>query len=242
MNQSTHLRRVRSDDRLPDLAQTQSMQHEAVPLWCADRAPLQGDSQALSRRLCRFCRRHYAVAPLCIPSPLRSCITCSGFLSWVRPWSVARTVLNGFPRPSVLEIMLCAPTSSTTARTAPPAIIPVPSTAGFSRTCSPPNNPCTSWGIVPDLRGICTRFFFACCTAFAIATGTSAALPFPIPTHPCPSPTTTSAQKLKRFPPFTTFATRLMKTTLSFKLNSSGFTRTLLLPWSQITVEVQIAT
>src|SRR5690349_9382736 len=59
-----------------------------------------------------------------------------------------------------------------------------------------------------------------------MATGTSAAFPLPIPTHPCPSPTTTRAQKLKRFPPFTTFATRLMKTTLSFRLNSSGLTRT----------------
>src|SRR5689334_16791927 len=86
--------------------------------------------------------------------------------------------------------------------------------------------------MVPDLSGTCTRFFLACCTAFAIATGTSAALPLPMPTHPCPSPTTTSAQKLKRLPPLTTLATRLMNTTLSFRLSSSGFTRTLVAPFS----------
>src|SRR2546427_5350751 len=60
-----------------------------------------------------------------------------------------------------------------------------------------------------------------------MATGTSAALPFPIPTQPWPSPTTTSAQKLNRLPPLTTFATRLMNTTLSLRLSSSGLTRTM---------------
>ena len=49
-----------------------------------------------------------------------------------------------------------------------------------------------------------------------IASGTSFALPRPKPTCPLPSPTTTSALKLKRRPPFTTFATRLMWTTFSF--------------------------
>src|SRR5207237_1089013 len=49
-----------------------------------------------------------------------------------------------------------------------------------------------------------------------IASGTSLALPSPKPTCPLPSPTTTSALKLKRRPPFTTFATRLMWTTFSF--------------------------
>jgi hypothetical protein len=36
---------------------------------------------------------------------------------------------------------------------------------------------------------------------------------------------------LNRLPPFTTFATRLMKTTLSLRLSSSGFTRTLVAPF-----------
>ena len=90
--------------------------------------------------------------------------------------------------------------------------------------------------MVPPLSGTWTRCFLACSTAFEMATGTSAALPLPIPTHPCPSPTTTSAQKLKRFPPFTTLATRLMNTTLSFRLSSSGLTRTLVPPFSLPTI------
>jgi hypothetical protein len=36
-----------------------------------------------------------------------------------------------------------------------------------------------------------------------------------MPTLPLPSPTTESAEKLKRRPPFTTLAQRLMKTTFS---------------------------
>src|SRR5512132_4080522 len=53
-----------------------------------------------------------------------------------------------------------------------------------------------------------------------MASGTSFALPRPTPTWPAPSPTTTSAEKLNRRPPFTTLATRLMWTTLSWSSSS----------------------
>jgi hypothetical protein len=64
--------------------------------------------------------------------------------------------------------------------------------------------------------------------AFLMADGTSFALPMPNPTTPCPSPTTTSALKLRFLPPFTTFVTRLMDTTVSFSSNSEAsiFSRT----------------
>ncbi len=51
--------------------------------------------------------------------------------------------------------------------------------------------------------------------ALRIASGTSRALPWPKPTRPFWSPITTSAAKPKRLPPLTTFATRLMWTSLS---------------------------
>src|SRR5882672_4628931 len=54
-----------------------------------------------------------------------------------------------------------------------------------------------------------------------IASGTSLALPSPTPTCPDSSPTTTKAEKLKRRPPLTTLATRLMWITRSFSLSSS---------------------
>src|ERR1700688_3472511 len=51
-----------------------------------------------------------------------------------------------------------------------------------------------------------------------MAMGTSRALPMPNPALPFWSPTTTSAEKLRFLPPLTTFVTRWMATTWSFKL------------------------
>jgi len=65
------------------------------------------------------------------------------------------------------------------------------------------------------------RFFRAWSLPFRMASGTSLALPRPTPTCPASSPTTTSAEKLKRRPPLTTFATRLMWITRSLSFSSS---------------------
>src|SRR5215212_580880 len=69
--------------------------------------------------------------------------------------------------------------------------------------------------MVPWMRGTLKKFFLASSTPLAMAAGTSLALPYPTPTVPSPSPTTTRAVKLKRRPPLTTLATRLMVTTRS---------------------------
>src|ERR1022692_2409223 len=61
-------------------------------------------------------------------------------------------------------------------------------------------------------------FFLACSMALRMAMGTSRALPMPKPAWPPWSPMTTSAAKLRFLPPFTTFVTRLMETTWSFRL------------------------
>ncbi len=219
------------DGRLAYMPKPKPTQHQAMRLRRANGTPHKCHSNTLRCRLFRFrCRNrtHYTAAPSCRSAMVRRRrrSTSSGFLNCVSPSNVARTVLKGLPRPSVFATTLCAPTNSTTARTAPPATIPVPSAAGLRSTCSPPKRPCTSCGIEPPLSATCTRCFLACSTAFDMATGTSAAFPLPIPTQPWPSPTTTRAQKLNRLPPFTTFATRLMKTTLSFRFSSSGLTRT----------------
>src|SRR5215471_7070164 len=118
--------------------------------------------------------------------------------------------------------MFRIPAASSTARTGPPAITPVPSIAGLSRTHPAPKWPTTSWGIVCPSSGTLNRFFFAFSPPLRIASGTSLALPSPTPTCPCPSPTTTSAEKENRRPPFTTFATRLMFTTRSLRSRSLG--------------------
>src|ERR1700749_2477891 len=67
----------------------------------------------------------------------------------------------------------------------------------------------------PSRSATRVRLRFADSVALRIASGTSRALPWPNPTRPFWSPITTSAAKPKRLPPLTTFATRLMWTSLS---------------------------
>src|SRR6186997_1317162 len=73
-------------------------------------------------------------------------------------------------------------------------------------------------------------FFFASSTPLRMDSGTSPALPRPTPTWPAPSPTTTTALKLKRRPPLTTFATRLLWTTFSSRLSLVGSIRAMVPP------------
>src|SRR5882762_10071061 len=118
--------------------------------------------------------------------------------------------------------MSCTPAASRIGRTAPPAMTPVPGTAGFRKTRPAPKWPVISQGIVVSFSGTKIRSFLACSTALRIASGTSWALPRPTPTCPRPSPTTTSAVNENRRPPFTTLATRLMDTTRSFSSSTFG--------------------
>src|ERR671921_2658674 len=117
------------------------------------------------------------------------------------------------------------PQDSTTARTAPPAMIPVPSGAGLSSTCPAPKRPSTGCGTVVPASGTRVRDFFAASMPFLMAEGTSFAFPTPNPTTPWPSPTTTSALKLRFLPPFTTFVTRLIETTVSRRSSCDGSIR-----------------
>src|SRR5207248_10832314 len=123
---------------------------------------------------------------------------------------VAMTTFTGFVLPSDFERMSWMPADSTTARTEPPAITPVPFDAGRRRTFAAPKSAVTGCGIVRSTSGTSMRCFLASSTPFLIASGTSSAFPRPAPTWPRPSPTTTMAEKLNRRPPFTTFDTRLI--------------------------------
>ena len=73
--------------------------------------------------------------------------------------------------------MSCTPASSTTARTAPPAMMPVPSGAGFSSTRPAPKRPRIGWGIDVACSGTRINAFFAASIPFLMAEGTSFALP-----------------------------------------------------------------
>src|SRR5260221_4572694 len=166
------------------------------------------------------------------PAPVRSLSSLprrraidAGFLSASRPATVARTTLCGFADPSDLVRMFAMPAASTTARTAPPAMMPVPSGAGFNSTLPAPKLPTMRCGMVEPCSGTRIRFFFAASMPFLIADGTSFALPTPKPTTPWPSPTTTSALKLRFLPPLTTLVTRLIDTTLSLMSSWLGSMR-----------------
>src|SRR5262245_2637868 len=152
----------------------------------------------------------------------RSRATIPGSLSIPSAANDARTTLCGLAEPSDFVNTLLMPADSTTARTAPPAMMPVPSGAGFSSTDPAPNRPSQGCGIVDPLIGTRTSAFLADSIAFLIADGTSFALPMPKPTTPWTSPTTTRALKLRFLPPLTTFVTRLMETTVSFSSRSDG--------------------
>src|SRR5262249_24667309 len=121
--------------------------------------------------------------------------------------------------------MFVMPAASTTARTAPPAMMPVPSGAGLSRTLPAPKFPTMRCGIVLPCSGTRIRFFFAASMHFLMAEGTSFALPMPKPTTPWPSPTTTRALKLRFLPPLTTLVTRLLDPTLSLMSSCDGSIR-----------------
>jgi hypothetical protein len=77
------------------------------------------------------------------------------------PATVARTTLCGFADPSDLVRMFAMPAASTTARTAPPAMMPVPSGAGLSSTLPAPKLPTIGCGMVVPASGTRIRFFFA---------------------------------------------------------------------------------
>jgi hypothetical protein len=91
--------------------------------------------------------------------------------------TVAFAMLIGFVVPRLLARMSRMPASSSTARTPPPAMTPVPSLAGRRSTRAASERPRISWVIVVPCFGTVKRFFFASSTALVIASGTSRALP-----------------------------------------------------------------
>jgi len=97
--------------------------------------------------------------------------------SCLRASSVALTTLAGLPEPSDLARRSLMPAASTTARTPPPAMRPVPGEAGRSNTRPPPNWPMTSWGMVLPRSETGSRCLRAASVALRIASVTSLALP-----------------------------------------------------------------
>src|SRR5690348_14269071 len=148
---------------------------------------------------------------------------------------VAFTTLCGLRRPIDFVRTFGMPHAEITARTAPPAITPVPSGAGFNKTCELANWPSTRCGIVVSSTFTLRRLFLAASMPFRMAEGTSFALPTPYPTTFADgSPITTSAEKLRFLPPFTTLVTRLIETTCSFRFSGPGSMRFTIAIWLEL--------
>ena len=92
------------------------------------------------------------------------------------------TTLTGFVLPSDFERMSLMPADSTTARTEPPAMTPVPFEAGRRSTFAAPKSAVIGCGMVRSTSGTRMRCFFASSMPFLIASGTSSAFPRPAPT------------------------------------------------------------
>ncbi len=87
-------------------------------------------------------------------SACRACAaTCSRLRSDLSASMVARTTLCGFELPRHLVRMSWMPALSTTARTAPPAMTPVPGEAGLRNTSPAPKWPSVSCGMVTPSSG-----------------------------------------------------------------------------------------
>src|SRR5919112_1629374 len=88
----------------------------------------------------------------------RSSATWSGERKPWRAATVAFTRLIGFWLPSDFESTSWMPASSSTARTPPPAITPVPAEAGLSSTREAECTPIVSWVMVAPCIGTLKRF------------------------------------------------------------------------------------
>src|SRR5690348_940260 len=162
VHHAAQLRGVLALDRLADATQAERAQRVALaPVGAVRRLHL-GDDQAHASASTGVSSTSVA-APSPLPPPPRpstrstlrprSAATSSGRRSSWSPVIVALTRLIGFWEPSDFERMSWIPASSSTARTPPPAITPVPGAAGLSSTRPEPNTPVVMWVIVDPCLG-----------------------------------------------------------------------------------------
>src|SRR5262245_12816524 len=177
LDHAPDLRAVLLDDHVADPLETERAQGLALVLLAADRALLLLDLEAChqpatsARALSRA-----AGATSSTDSPRRAA-TASGSSSILSASTVACTMLIWLDAPSDLLRTSWMPAHSSTARTRPRAITPVPGAAGRCRTTPAAFSPWTGCGMVPWMRGTRKKAFLASSTPLAIAAGTSFALP-----------------------------------------------------------------
>ena len=140
----------------PSLASPSPLMVRLCVLGAVDAAPDQRHAQLLGHGPTPGSRRGVLPRSSAAASALRSCWSAS-IVAWM--------TLCGFDVPMHLVRMSWTPATSSTGRTAPPAMTPVPALAGRRSTAPAPKCPCTSCGIVPpderDLEQVLLRLLGA---------------------------------------------------------------------------------
>src|SRR5439155_1103277 len=157
--------RILEQDRLAAPREAEAAQGGALARARPDRAPGEGGLDDAVRHAPRSSAR---VLP-------RSAATASGVFSNRSAAIVARTMLCGLFEPRHLVSTFAMPASSTTARTPPPAITPVPSDAGVNSTAPAAKLAIASDGVVPSGMGTARRLVLAASLRLRNATGPSLA-------------------------------------------------------------------
>src|SRR3954451_14218375 len=166
------------DDDVTDALQTQRAQGLPLVLLATDRGPRLGHLEAGHQAPAPAARaRSIAAGATCSSGRPRRAATASGRSRPFSAATVACTMLIALSDPSDLLRTSWMPAHSSTARTGPPAMTPVPGAAGRSRTTPADASPVIGWGMVPWMRGTLKKAFLASSTPLAIAAGTSLALP-----------------------------------------------------------------
>src|SRR4029079_426103 len=194
LDEAARLVVVLTDDRLPDLTQSQRAQALLLTPPRTDGAAHLGDLQlchgyadpsraalaATAASASPRARSMLGGATSSMGRPRRAA-TSSGRCSSFSAATVACTTLIALSLPSDLARMSSTLAHPSAARAAPPAITPLPGRAGRSITTPAAASPCTGWTIVPPISGTRKKPFRASSTPLAIAAGTSLALPLPDP-------------------------------------------------------------
>src|SRR5687767_14302608 len=138
---TAHRVSVRSLNNLVEFTQTQTAHDTLVFLGTSNEAAVVLDPDLLRVAVVVLCPSWHNspyISSTCLPRKRANSI---GSFMRNSASKVARTTLCGFVEPNTLVRTSFTPTACITARTAPPAITPVPSEAGFTSTRPAPYSP-----------------------------------------------------------------------------------------------------
>src|SRR5919107_664567 len=166
------------DDDVADALEAERAQRLPLVLLPADRRAGLGHLEPRHHAPVPAARaRSIAAGATCSSESPRRAATASGRSRPRSAATVAWTMLMALDEPSDLLSTSWMPAHSSTARTGPPAMTPVPGDAGRRNTTPAAASPWMGCGMVPWMRGTRKKFFLASSTPLAIAAGTSLALP-----------------------------------------------------------------